>query len=755
MMRTLLNGGAMSSFSDFSKGARPARPGRPALFLFVLTLLAGLGLVAWRAWIDAEDARALAQARAQAAIASVGLEVSRAVSLLEADGRRSNVSSPNLTKIAASSVAAWPGLKTLAAQNYHYVFFVPPAGRQPALVLATTGKFAFADSVRQGVVVRDLNLQAALLPRHGWINKTRVAVETIVALLAAGLVWLLLHTLRAGHDLEESLAEANRRLEREGAESKQLQEEARKSKDAVTAAHAESSQARLALQQAQQKLADSETHANSATRATKEELETVRARLKESEQLGSELQERLDGAVRSADQLAQARDQELDQVKGALKRAEQQAKEFQSQLAAANRAAQATAATAQARLDSERAAIASLQSRVAESEQTSRANAAKLLEAEVIIQQLRKRLADEETHATGPSPRTSTDAASEAGAPESDDMTELPQPSAVCDVDWMESAPALDQGSPEPQPPPAAPDVELSTTGAESTSPSENSREVPPAPPVVVAEPLSKPPTAKATRSRKSRRDSQMDLFAPSSSAKAMEDRSSGDPPDSPERASQPKPAQAVPAGEPDPTPSPDGPTEAKVAGAKTEPVPAETAAMDRDATEELELPAIEGLTASAGLARAGGNPKVYLKTLRRFAEQRAGDAGQIRDALEQGQPGAAEQIARELAGAAGEAGAIRLETAAQVLAHGIHAPEEPDRLELLWGEVDRCLRDLLAELKPALKPKEEKSSPPAMGRFPRAASDRHPRSTRLSCAKPPTRSCLCLPGRIPERGIA
>ena len=47
-----------------------------------------------------------------------------------------------------------------------------------------------------------------------------------------------------------------------------------------------------------------------------------------------------------------------------------------------------------------------------------------------------------------------------------------------------------------------------------------------------------------------------------------------------------------------------------------------------------LDIPIIEGLAATDGLARAGADPKLYFKALQHFVEQHAGAPEKIREAL-------------------------------------------------------------------------------------------------------------------------
>jgi HPt (histidine-containing phosphotransfer) domain-containing protein len=127
----------------------------------------------------------------------------------------------------------------------------------------------------------------------------------------------------------------------------------------------------------------------------------------------------------------------------------------------------------------------------------------------------------------------------------------------------------------------------------------------------------------------------------------------------------------------------------------------------------------IEGLAVVEGLARAGGDAKAYLKALKSFAETEAGTPEQIRDALERGDSNNADKLAHELARTAAEIGAGAVHDAAMAVGRAIEGQVEPDRLEFLWADLDRALRELVTEIKAALRPREEKPAAPRAVRPP------------------------------------
>jgi two-component system sensor histidine kinase/response regulator len=125
-----------------------------------------------------------------------------------------------------------------------------------------------------------------------------------------------------------------------------------------------------------------------------------------------------------------------------------------------------------------------------------------------------------------------------------------------------------------------------------------------------------------------------------------------------------------------------------------------------------LDLPVIEGLVASDGLARAGDNPKLYFKALQHFVEQHASAPEKIREALQQGDLAAAERMAQSLRTSAGDIGASAVQSAAAALVRTVQEPPDPVETESRWEELEKVVRDLVADLKPVLKPKEGKPVP-------------------------------------------
>ena len=119
----------------------------------------------------------------------------------------------------------------------------------------------------------------------------------------------------------------------------------------------------------------------------------------------------------------------------------------------------------------------------------------------------------------------------------------------------------------------------------------------------------------------------------------------------------------------------------------------------------------VEGLDMAEGLASAKGNPKVYVEALRHFAEQQGGRTGRDARCAGAGQPGGGGTVGRGV-DAAAELGATSVRGAAAALGRAIHQQADPGEIEALWTGLAEALSRLLADLRPVLKPKEDKPAP-------------------------------------------
>ena len=274
--------------------------------------------------------------------------------------------------------------------------------------------------------------------------------------------------------------------------------------------------------------------------------------------------------------------------------------------------------------------------------------------------------------------------------------------------------------SPPPQPPPHGNKDVAAPVPADQASVGEAASLPPPPPsddkPVPAPVELKPAIRTKPPRQKKIKKDDQMSLFgeapaAPPAPAPAA-DLLSAEPP-APSAPPPPPVAEAEPATVTPPT-EPARPSAPPPAPAPVEPeppavVPPTEPSPPPVAEPHPELPDIQGLDTSAGLAHTDGHTKPYLKLLRQFASDRASSAERVRDLLVQGQPAQAEHLASALKDAAQDIGAVTLQATAHDLERAIKAQADPADIESLWSTLDQTLSILVADLKLALKPKEEK----------------------------------------------
>ena len=216
----------------------------------------------------------------------------------------------------------------LFKQGYGYALFAPASASEKAVTLAARGAVSVQGAVQQPVRVHDLEFRLALQPRGGWVNKTKVVLESLGVLAASGLLSLLVNLLESRRAVEAALAEVNQRLARAAADRRQAQDDCRVAKDEAAAARAELDRARSALQN------------------------------------NSELETRLNASVRAAEEAAQARQAELEQARTAQQQAEQTISTLQARLDAAAQAENKAAAALQTRLEAAKATIADLEVRL-------------------------------------------------------------------------------------------------------------------------------------------------------------------------------------------------------------------------------------------------------------------------------------------------------------------------------------------------------------------------------------------------------
>lgn len=218
------------------------------------------------------------------------------------------------------------GVSELSTQGYNYAFFAPASGQQKVMTIAAHGALSFQDAVQQPVRAKNLEFRLALRPKSGWVNATKLALESLGVLVVAGLLYLLANLLespRLAHDI---------------AERRQTQKDCSSVKD------------RAAVAQAEFTLAELQTRLEGTVRRANQTNEIAQTKLKQAELSARELQTRLDVATLAAAEAAQAKQAELDQAHLALAQAHQAISELQARLEAAASAENRSAAATQVRL---------------------------------------------------------------------------------------------------------------------------------------------------------------------------------------------------------------------------------------------------------------------------------------------------------------------------------------------------------------------------------------------------------------------
>jgi signal transduction histidine kinase/DNA-binding response OmpR family regulator len=110
-------------------------------------------------------------------------------------------------------------------------------------------------------------------------------------------------------------------------------------------------------------------------------------------------------------------------------------------------------------------------------------------------------------------------------------------------------------------------------------------------------------------------------------------------------------------------------------------------------------LPSIAGLDAMDGLARVGGNRKLYTKLLRQFAEEQGAVVSQMDAALGQGDFSLAERLVHTLKGVAGNIGAKAVQSSAGTLEKLIRNRANVTELESAKESVSAALDPLVARI--------------------------------------------------------
>lgn len=186
-----------------------------------------------------------------------------------------------------SEALRWAQVDDLARHGYNYAFSVAASGREKGLTFAAHGALSAQTAVQQPVRAQDVTFRLMLQPRGGWVNKTKLVLELVVALVASGLVCLLVNLLESRRAVELALADANRRLTRETEDRKQAQADCHVVRNEAAAAQAELNRTRSALKSSNEqevRLSVSVRTAEAAAQTMQAELDQARMALQQAEQ---------------------------------------------------------------------------------------------------------------------------------------------------------------------------------------------------------------------------------------------------------------------------------------------------------------------------------------------------------------------------------------------------------------------------------------------------------------------------------------
>ena len=103
-------------------------------------------------------------------------------------------------------------LTELARRGYEYALFVPARNGQPALALAASGRSSRMDFVQQAVLLGNLELRLALLPRAGWLSPGDLALPVLAGLLGLACLGAALWTWSQRRDALAGATEARAQL---------------------------------------------------------------------------------------------------------------------------------------------------------------------------------------------------------------------------------------------------------------------------------------------------------------------------------------------------------------------------------------------------------------------------------------------------------------------------------------------------------------------------------------------------------------
>jgi sensor domain CHASE-containing protein len=252
----------------------------------------------------------------------------------------------------------------LVRQGYNFAFFAPLPGQQKAVAIASHGLSSIQATIQQPVRAQNLEFRLALKPLGGWIDKTKVAIESLAVLLISALVALLVNLLQSRAAVEAELTKATQRLTREAADRDQAQADSSGAKEGMATVQADVKRTQVALQQAESRAA--------------------------------QLQVRLDASDRARDETGQAHQSELKEAHAALQKAQETIAQLQVRLETAAQAEKVAASAAQKRLQQHQTTLAELQVRLEtatrSTRETAEASVARVGELERSNRELKARL---------------------------------------------------------------------------------------------------------------------------------------------------------------------------------------------------------------------------------------------------------------------------------------------------------------------------------------------------------------------------
>jgi sensor domain CHASE-containing protein len=233
----------------------------------------------------------------------------------------------------------------LRRQGYTFALFAPTLTPAKTMIIASHGFLASQDVVQQPVRVQNLELRIALRPQGGWIDTTKVVIESLAVLLFLALLALLVNLVESRRGVEGRLVEVTQRLTREQAGQSQALTDRTKIEERMAATQAEFKNTQLALEQAHSKVAqiqgllDASTHEREeAVRVSQAEQKEAHAALVTAQETIAQLQVRLTAATQAEHKATSVAEEQLQQHQLAMA-------ELRVQLEASTRLGRDTAET--------------------------------------------------------------------------------------------------------------------------------------------------------------------------------------------------------------------------------------------------------------------------------------------------------------------------------------------------------------------------------------------------------------------------